>query len=218
MRKQNPPLATVLKLAVCLLIVKVVATTVLLYRDYVPPNFGADFLLGRERYFWAGYHIPFFVHLFAGPASLLLGMALLSDRVRRRFPWWHRALGRAQVLCVLVLVAPSGLLMAGYAQYGAVAGVGFALLAVATAATVALGWRAALRGRFDEHRQWMLRGFLLLGSAIVIRLNGGIGEVCGITESWFYAQSAWSSWLVPLILFEASQRASQSSAVTRTPR
>ena len=103
---------------------------------------------------------------------------------------------------MLLVVAPSGLWMAWYAAMGPVAGVGFALLAIATGLSVALGWRAAVMRRFDVHRRWMLRSFVLLCSAVVIRVNGGIGLVAGIEAEWFYVQTAWTSWLVPLLVWE----------------
>ena len=103
---------------------------------------------------------------------------------------------------MLLVVAPSGLWMAWYAAMGPVAGVGFALLAIATGLSVALGWRAAVMRRFDVHRRWMLRCFVLLCSAVVIRVNGGIGLVAGIEAEWFYVQTAWTSWLVPLLVWE----------------
>ena len=187
---------------VCLLICKIIVVTWLSYRDYMPPNFESIFLEGRESYFFRGYHWAFYPHILSGPCSLLLGMILVSDRFRRRFPRWHRVLGRTQVACVLLVVAPSGLWMARYAAMGPVAGVGFALLAMATGLTVALGWRAAVRRRFDAHRRWMLRCFILLCSAVVIRVNGGIGLVAGIEAEWFSVQTAWTSWLVPLLVLE----------------
>ena len=200
----TPPPFTIqrlLYLLVSLMILKVIVGTLVSYRDYMPPNFDSPFLSGREDHFWRGYHWAFYLHIVAGPGSLLLGMFLVSDRFRQRLPQWHRVMGRIQVACVLLIVAPSGLWMAWYAAMGAVAGVGFALLAVATGATVALGWRAAMQRRFDVHRRWMQRCFVLLCSAVVVRVNGGIGQVAGIDANWYYIQTAWTSWLVPLANF-----------------
>lgn len=197
----------------CLLILKIVVITWVSYRDYMPPNFESVFLEGRQSYFFREYQWAFYPHILSGPCSLLLGMLLVSERFRRRFPRWHRVLGRTQVACVLLVVAPSGLWMARYAAMGPVAGVGFALLAITTGLTVALGWRAAVRRRFDVHRRWMLRCFVLLCSAIVIRVNGGIGLVAGIEAEWFYIQTAWTSWLVPLLVLEMVHRYRQRPLV-----
>src|SRR4029078_13562263 len=87
-----------------LLILKVTFTVLITYRDYLPPNFNADFLLGRESYFFGAYSWAFSSHLVSGPASLIFGTILISESFRRRFPKWHRCLGRLQVACILLLV------------------------------------------------------------------------------------------------------------------
>ncbi len=196
------PLLRVLTLLAALLIVKTTLSIVIEYRHYFPPNFEADFLLGREAYFWGGYHWAFFTHLMSGPASLLLGTLLLSERFRRSAPTWHRRLGRIQVACVLLLVTPSGLWMARYAETGTVAAVGLGLLAVVTAVCVMLGWRAAVGRRFSDHRHWMQRTFVLLCSAVVIRVIGGLATVAQFDAPWLYPLSCWVSWFLPLVVFE----------------
>jgi hypothetical protein len=203
------------------LIGKVLVAVVINYRNYLPPNFEADFLLGRASYFWAGYHWAVYVHILAGPVTLVLGTVLVSDPFRQRFPRWHRRLGRIQGLCVLALVAPSGFAMAYRAASGPGAGLGFALLSLATAGTVALGWRAAVQRRFEVHRQWMWRCYLLLCSTVILRLIGGLGVILGINAEWFYAQTAWTSWLVPLAAYEAvrwTQRLSPRPVAGGIPR
>jgi hypothetical protein len=192
----------ILTLLVCLLIGRILAGILWNYRNYLPPNFQADFLLGRQSYFWQGYQWAFYPHIFAGPLSLILGTILISDQFRRPFPKWHRFFGRVQAVCVIFVVAPSGLGMATRAANGPVQGAGFVLLAFATAASMALGWRAARQRRFNIHRQWMCRNFLMLFSTVLVRVNGGIGEFLGISDERFYSHTAWTSWLVPLILFE----------------
>lgn len=190
------------KLTAVLLVGRVLAGVAVSYADYMPPNFHADFLLGREAYFWQGYHWPFYLHIVTGPITLALGLVLMSARFRRRFPRGHRDLGRSQAMLVLFFVVPSGLGMAWYAAAGTVAALGFASLAVVTGMTVICGWRAARQRRFPDHARWMQRNYVLLCSAIVVRLNGGLGEILQIDANWYYAQTAWTSWLVPLALLE----------------
>jgi hypothetical protein len=103
---------------------------------------------------------------------------------------------------VLLLVTPSGLLMARYAMTGPVAGAGLGALAIITAACTALGWRAAVQRKFGVHRNWMLRTYVLLCSAVVIRLMGGLAMVLGFEAAWLYPFSAWASWVGPLLVLE----------------
>jgi hypothetical protein len=93
-----------LTLLTAVVILRVTAVVVLGYRDYLPPDFNADFLRGREGHFFGPYQVAFYAHLVSGPVSLLLGLLLLSQRFRRRWPRWHRRLGRVQVANVLLLV------------------------------------------------------------------------------------------------------------------
>jgi hypothetical protein len=204
LNSRSTTLERVLVFLAGLLILKVVGGVVLKYGDYFPPNFTSDFLQGREAYFFGSYRWAFYVHIVAGPLSLILGMILISERFRLRFPKWHRYLGRFQALDVLSLVAPSGQWMAYRAEAGPVAGLGFAALAVLTGTSVALGVNAAMKQRFVVHRRWMQRCFLLLCSTVVLRLIAGLATVTGVQGTWVEPFAAWGSWLVPLAAFELS--------------
>lgn len=198
---------TLQRVLTCVLILKVTLNVILVYRDYLPPNFKSDFLQGRQAYFSGGYQWAFYSHVSSAPCSLVMGMVLLSEQFRRKHLVWHRCLGRIQVACVLLLVTPSGLWMARYAQTGIIAGTGFATLAVATGLCVACGWRSAVNRRTRDHRRWMWRCFLLLCSAIVLRLMSGLGTVAGTKAQWLYPVSAWT---VPLLaMFEPKHVAAQ---------
>jgi hypothetical protein len=194
-----------LPLLVALLILKVTVATMLKYRDYAPPNFNSDFLRGRESYFFGSYAWAFYIHIASGPVALVLGLILISERFRLRFRKWHRRLGRIQVAGVLFLVAPSGLWMAYHSQAGPVAALGFSALAITTGICTALGWRSAVERRFSEHRRWMWRSFLLLCSAVVIRVIGGLCAATGFHNAWIDPVAAWACWLIPLVVFELSR-------------
>lgn len=185
-----------------LLVLKVTVEVLLGYANYFPPNFGSDFLRGRESYFFGAYRWAFYAHLASGPVALIVGLVLISEAFRRRFPKWHRVLGRIHAVNVLCVVAPSGLWMANYTSTGTTAGIGFAVQAILTGTCSALGWRAALRRQFSVHRRWMWRCFLLLCSAVVIRVLGGLGTLLEVQAAWFNPFASWASWLVPLMVYE----------------
>jgi hypothetical protein len=192
----------VLTLLASALVLKVTTSVLSNYHNYFPPNFASDFLRGREDHFSGIYEWAFYTHILSGPVSLILGLILIGERSRTRFPKWHRYLGRLQVSCVLLLVTPSGLCMAYFAAAGPIAAVGLAALAIATAICVALGARSAVRREFADHRRWMWRCYLLLCSAVVLRLIGGLAEVTGVAAPWVDPLATWISWLVPLAAFE----------------
>lgn len=195
----QPLLKPLLGVLVCVVLAAIVSN----YPRYLPPDFTSDFLLGRADSFFGAYQWTFYAHLAAGPVSLLLGLALGSDGLRRRYPAVHRVLGRLQIAVILLFLVPSGLWMSASAATGAVAGLGFATLAMATAATAVLGWRAAVVRRFAAHGIWMTRLFTLLCSAVVLRLASSLAILTGLHGDWLYAASAWASWLLPLAACEA---------------
>ena len=194
----------------CLIVCQTTVSILLAFPDYFPPNFRSDFLLGRRAYFFGFYQWAFYAHIISGPFVLISGLALLSETVRRRLPAWHRRLGRGQVLCVIFVVAPSGLWMAWYASGGVAVAIAFAALAVATGLCAAMGWRCAVQRRYELHRVWMLRCYALLCSTVVLRKLGGLSELVG--AEWTYPYAAWVSWLLPLALLEAVR------AIQRSPR
>ena len=188
--------------AVAVLIVRVMAEVVAGYRNYFPADFSSDFLNGREGYFYGAYQWAFYPHIASGPVSLLLGLLLVSDTFRARLPLWHRRFGRIHAVGILFVVAPSGLWMAYYTTVGTSAAISFAILAVLTGMCSALGWRAAVSRRFNDHRLWMLRCFVLLCSAVMLRVFGGLGTVLEVKSLWFDPVVSWVSWLLPLVTFE----------------
>lgn len=201
----------VLTLLAGALVVKVLVQILANYPGYFPPDFSSDFLRGREGHFRGVYRWAFTTHVVSGPVALALGLVLVGERFRVRFPGWHRYLGRFQVACVLLLVTPSGLWMASRAAAGPVAAAGLAASAVATAVCVTLGARAAVARRFADHRRWMWRCYLLLCSAVVLRLIGGLATVTGAGAAWVDPLAVWVSWLLPLAAFEGREWAGRRS-------
>lgn len=193
-------------------VARVLAGIVSTYGSYLPsPDFGADFLVGREAsFFRGGYRVAFLAHILAGPPALVLAIVLAAPAPRRRFPRWHRRLGWCEAALVGLILAPSGLTMATEPlpwlppAERLVAGIGFATLALSTGAAVALGVVAARRRRFVDHARWMTRLVALLLSAPILRIMGGVAALVAPDLPWTYAASAWGSWLMPLLAVEVA--------------
>jgi uncharacterized membrane protein len=220
-------LTTVLRWLAVVLILRVLVTILANYPDYFPPDFNSLFLQGRELTFTGAYPWAFYVHIFSGPVVLFNGLILLSDSVRRRYGGLHRVLGRVQVGVLLFLVLPTSVVMSRHAFGGWPAGLSFLLLSVATAGCAIVGVVHARRGRYDRHRRWMLRCYVLICSAVVLRLISGAAGLIGVpSPEEAYIVAAWSSWLLPLAAYEIAERlpahrptrsAGMMSAVPRTP-
>jgi uncharacterized membrane protein len=200
-------LTTALRWLAVILILRVLATILANYPDYFPPNFDSLFLQGREATFAGAYQVAFYVHIFSAPVVLLNGLILLSERIRRRHGGLHRVLGRVQVGVLLLFVLPSSVMMSRHAFGGWPAGVSFLLLSAATAGCAVAGVVCARRRRFDQHRRWMLRCYVLICSAVALRLISGAAGVAGVPNpEGAYIVAAWASWLMPLAAYELAER------------
>jgi uncharacterized membrane protein len=200
-------LTTVLRWLAVVLILRVLVTILANYPDYFPPNFDSLFLQGRETTFTGVYEVAFYVHIFSGPVVLFNGLILLSESVRRRRGGLHRVLGRIQVVVLLVFVLPSSVVMSRHAFGGWPAGLSFLVLSVATAGCAIVGVVHARRRRFDRHRRWMLRCYVLICSAVALRLMSGAAGVVGVpSPEGAYIVAAWCSWLLPLAAYELLDR------------
>lgn len=189
-----------------LLILRVLLSILSNYPDYFPPNFDSLFLEGREDTFAGLYRTAFYVHIFTSPIVLLNGLLLFSNYIHRHHRGLHRVLGRIQVFVLLLFVLPSSVVMAQHSYGGWRAGLSFILLALATAICVSIGVVHARGRRFALHRKWMIRTYLLICSAVVLRLLSGTLELFGIERpATAYILAVWCSWLVPLTFFEVME-------------
>ncbi len=200
-------LTTVLRWLAVVLILRVLAAILANYPDYFPPNFNSLFLEGRETMFHGAYRAAFYAHILSAPLVLFIGLILLSEYVRRRHGGWHRWLGRIQVVVLLFFVLPSSVVMSRHAFGGWPAGLSFLLLSAATASCAIVGVVHACRRRYDQHRRWMLRSYVLICSAVALRLISGTAGLVGVpSPEQTYIVAAWSSWLFPLAACEIVQR------------
>lgn len=189
--------------AVSALFAKVLVSILLEYRWYFPADFDAsEFLSGRRHTFFGVYRSAFYAHIVSGPIAVILGAFLMLSGGRSRYRRLHRYSGRLLMLIVLGVVLPSGLVMARQAYAGQIAAWGFASLSVATAACAATAWRLVRARKFQTHRRWATRCFILLASPLLLRLIAGAVIVMQMESEWSYRLNAWLSWLIPLAIYE----------------
>jgi uncharacterized membrane protein len=198
---------TVLRWLAVMLILRVLAAMLSNYPDYFPPNFDSLFLQGRETTFTGTYRPAFYIHIFFGPVVLFNGLILMSEYVRRHYGGLHRVLGRVQVLILLLILLPTSVVMSRYSFGGWPSGLSFSLLSLATASCAIVGVVYARRRRYAQHRRWMLRCYILICSAVALRLISGTAGLVGVQNAEeAYIIASWCSWLVPLATYEIIER------------
>jgi uncharacterized membrane protein len=116
-------------------------------------------------------------HGIAGACALLLGPMQFSDRLRARFRQLHRLVGRIYVAGVIV-AAPLGFYIQYFQErtgdprsFSIAAAVNAALWVITTGIALVF----VLKGRVQEHRQWMTRSFAVALVFLEVRVIGGVG-------------------------------------------
>ena len=140
------------------------------------------FLIHPQDPEWPHIH-PFrwylLFHGLAGACALLLAPMQFSDRLRSRFPLFHRVVGRIYVGGVLI-AAPMGFYIQHFEErMGAPSTFSFA------AATQAISWIVTtlialafiLQGKVEPHRRWMTRSFAVALVFLEVRVVSGVAHL-----------------------------------------
>lgn len=203
-RKLVPIYSAAWRAVIVLLIVEIAAVSALRYvigSEAPPPPILAN-----------GFASPFLViHVVAAMIALLAGPLQFVRAIRSRWPAFHRATGLIYVAAIAI-GSPAGFVLALGTSAGPVAATGFASVAVLSIVFTWLGWRAAIRRQFGEHRAWMLRSWAMTAGAITLRLLLPASAMLGLGFYTAYPVIAWLSWLINLALVEYLIRRRRGSA------
>lgn len=181
-------------MAILCLLAYFIARNVLHYFVFTEESYGT--------YFWpkASWLFP---HVFCGLLAAVLGPLQFWPRIRRDHLTFHRISGRIYVAGVAV---------------GAVAGIGMALkisstdiayafglmaLAGAWMLTTAMAFVAIRRKNLVQHKQWMIRSYVVTFAFVTFRLVEKVlqrGNL--VAEHELSAMLAWACWAVPLLVTE----------------
>lgn len=155
-----------------------------------------------------------FAHMLGGTGMLFLGGFNLYLAGRRiAFPL-HRRVGQAYLLIGSfgALTALGITLSPAHKSAGAPmltnSSVSLSMLALAWLAFSALGWRAARNRRFQSHRDWMIRSYVLVWSFVFCRIASPVVPMRDDALIWL-------SWVGPLIACEIGLQWRQGAAQTR---
>ncbi len=112
-------------------------------------------------------------------------------------------MGGLYLWVVLLLAAPSGLLIGLHANGGFWSQLAFCLLAILWFAFSWLAWRAAKRKDWTAHRDFMIRSFALALSAITLRMwKYALVALFQPRPMDVYRWVAWLGWVINLAIAE----------------
>jgi len=161
----------------------------------ISPSYNASEYAGRRG--WLLVHIVGgTIALFSGPIQLWLGLA------DRRIDL-HRKLGLAY-LAGVAIAASGAFWLAAHPSFGWVYGAGLGSMAIAQVVTTSLAFVAIKRSLVEQHKEWMIRSYVVTFSFVTYRL---FGLMMGPLQLGTYAEVnivlAWGSWALPLLVTEA---------------
>jgi uncharacterized membrane protein len=161
---------------------------------YLSPSFGPPEYAPRRG--WLMLHISGgLVALLTGPVQLWLGLA---DRGMT----WHRRMGTAYVAAVGT-GAIAGYYMAFATDFGWLFGASLASLATAWVTTTGMAVLAIKRSLIEQHKEWMIRSYVLTFAFVLFRLVFPALQAAGIgTVPEQLAAAGWLSWTLPLLAAE----------------
>ncbi|MCA8829917.1 DUF2306 domain-containing protein [Hymenobacter pini] len=149
------------------------------------------------------FRVGFYVHITSSWWVLVTGLVQLVPALYRRWPRLHRQLGQVYVVSILALAAPSGLVLAMYANGGLSAKVGFTLQCVVWWLVTWQAYRAARQRRWLLHSEWMLRAYAVTLAAMSLRLESYSMHYFFQTKPIeTYLTVVWLSWVGNLLLAE----------------
>ena len=136
------------------------------------------------------------VALLVGPAQLWLGLT-------HQLPETARGLGVSYMTSVGIS-SLAALYLVFHTDFGWIFGMGLGSVAVAWLLTTGLAFVAIRRHAIDQHKEWMIRSYVVTCALVTFRIMAGVLESAGIgTMPERYAAVSWCCWAIPLLVTEA---------------
>lgn len=169
-------------------------------------------------------NIVFAAHVLLASVLTLCGLMQLVPAIRARWPRLHRWTGRT-FLVISVFMALSGvwLVVVRGTYLSMISAVAILINAVLILIFAAFAWRAALKRRFDQHRVWAMRTFMVVSGVWFLRvglmgwvvLNRGPAGLTDTLSGPVDIVMVFGSYLIPLAVLELYFAAQRGGAVLK---
>ncbi len=158
---------------------------------------------GIERYTPSGRFSWLLAHIGTAMVALLIGPAQIWMGLNRREMRTHRALGIVYISAIIIS-SFTAYYLSVTTTLGWIFGAGLAGLATAWLITTGLAYAAIWRRNFEQHKEWMIRSYVVTFAFVFFRMFVGATQAASvgpITESLIAA--SWFCWAIPLLITEA---------------
>jgi len=127
----------------------------------------------------------------------------------------HRKLGLVYMGAIAVSVT-AAFYLATHTALGWVFGAGLMGLAIAWIITTGLAFVAVRRGLLHQHREWMIRSYVVTFGFVFFRIFAGVMQATGVGNlQEQLAAASWFCWAAPLLVTEAILQGRKIFAVSR---
>lgn len=157
-----------------------------------------DEVLAKPHFMWA-----FYVHIISSLVVMPTGALQFSTFILKKYPRLHRNLGKIYVFSILAMAAPSGLVIAMYANGGLAARVGFLLQSLTWWAFTYIAWQEIVQKHYLAHINAMIRSFAITLAAMSLRTESYLMFYFFETKPIeTYLTVVWLSWVGNFLLAE----------------
>lgn len=147
--------------------------------------------------------LAFYTHI---SSSLLVWVCAIPQIIPyfiKRFPLFHQITGKIYVYLLLILAAPSGLVLAQFANGGLSAKIGFTLQSLLWWFVTFRAFWAIKNGDIEAHIKWIWRSIAITYAALALRSESYLMiQFFGTRPIETYLSVVWLSWVGNLLLIE----------------
>lgn len=166
-------------------------------------------------------NVVFAAHVLLASVVTLCGLMQLLPALRRKWPRLHRWSGRT-FMVIALFMALSGVWLAVVrgTYLSVISAVAILINAVLILVFAVLAWRHAVKRRFEQHRRWAMRTFMVVSGVWFLRV-GIMGWVlinkgpAGMTKDMSGPVDivmTFGSYLIPLAILELYEAAQRSAS------
>ncbi|UKN03875.1 DUF2306 domain-containing protein [Paracrocinitomix mangrovi] len=169
-------------------------------------------LVKQDLIFDTVWRPTFYLHVTSGMIVILIGPFQFLKAFRNKQMKLHRLIGKIYAYGILIIAAPTGLIMAYYAEGGILSTYAFIIMSVLWFFTTLMAVITVKKKDLIGHQKWMYRSYALSFAAVTLRLlvplmsEPFVGYYLGSShEEQTYiitVATAWLSWIINLIVAE----------------